>query len=215
VERVLDWMERDPVYQNYFELAFFTGLRTSELIALQWGDVDWRRRTVTVQRARVRRERKVTKTAVIREVELHSRALDALRRQKALTFLAGDWIFLHPATGQPFNDDKPPRLVWISALKACGLRHRDAYATRHTYITLALMSGANVLWVSRQAGHATTVMTLTRYAKWIDQADQGREIGLLETALRRHVPATSQLTLPKTLKSQLKQGTYVGRRLPY
>jgi integrase len=149
VERVLAWMERNPIYHNYFELAFFTGLRTSELIALKWGDIDWQRRTLTVQRAKVRRELKGTKTAVVREVELHSRALDALQRQKALTFLAGDWIFLHPATEKPFNDDKPPRLVWTSALKGSGLRHRDAYATRHTYITLALMSGANVLWVSR------------------------------------------------------------------
>ncbi|WP_139558338.1 tyrosine-type recombinase/integrase [Methylotetracoccus oryzae] len=80
-------MERDPVYQNDFELAFITGLRISELIARQWGDIDWRRRTVTVHRARVRRESKVTTTAVIREVELHRRALDALRRQKALSLL--------------------------------------------------------------------------------------------------------------------------------
>lgn len=184
VDAVLTWMKDRPVWSAYFELAFFSGLRTSELIALEWSDIDWRRGCMTVQRARVRRETKTTKTSTVRNVELSSRAIAALTRQKARTFLAGGLVFLHPDTGQQINDDKPPRLVWTAALKACGIRHRDAYQTRHTFATMALMARANPAWIARQLGHANMGMLLTRYSKWMDGADMGAELGKLESAIR-------------------------------
>lgn len=36
---------------NLFQFAFWTGMRTSELIALQWGDIDWHRGTVEIDQA--------------------------------------------------------------------------------------------------------------------------------------------------------------------
>lgn len=188
IDRVLAWMEREPQWRNYFEFAFFTGLRTSELVALQWGDIDFLGRTARVQRAKVRKQEKGTKTSTIRDVELHSRAVAALERQKQWTFLAGGRIFLHPATGREIVDDRPPRLFWTQALKAVGLRHRDAYQTRHTYISYALMAGANPSWVSKQAGHSSTQMTFNRYAKWINLADAGKELSKLEGV---NLPETS------------------------
>ena len=100
----------------------------------------------------------------------------ALVRQKAHTYLAGGVIFLDPITGRRYVDDKPPRMQWNAALKGLGMRHRVAYQTRHTFATLALMAGANPMWVSRQLGHSTMQMTLSRYSRWIDQADQRREV---------------------------------------
>src|SRR5579862_3468486 len=41
--------------RNYFEFAIFTGLRTSELLALEWGALDFVRQTCVVSRAKVRR----------------------------------------------------------------------------------------------------------------------------------------------------------------
>jgi integrase len=42
VDSILDWLcrNRDQQYWNYFEFAFFSGLRTSEQIALTWSDID-------------------------------------------------------------------------------------------------------------------------------------------------------------------------------
>lgn len=180
---VLEWMSRTPEWQNYFEVAFFTGLRTSELIALTWGDVDFHNKTIRVQRAKVRNLTKGTKTSTIRDIELSSRAISALTRQKAHTFLRGEEVFLHPFTGDPIIDDRPPRIFWESALKSCGLRHRAAYQTRHTCITLWLMAGANPMWVARQAGHSTPQMTFNRYARWIARADAGLEMAKVEAKL--------------------------------
>lgn len=183
MNRVLEWMARAPEWENYFEFAFFTGLRTSELIALHWGDIDFHNRIVRVQRAKVRAKTKGTKTSTIRDVELSSRAIGALAKQKERTFLRGEEVFLHPFTGEPIIDDRPPRLFWESALKACGLRHRAAYQTRHTCISLWLMAGANPMWVARQAGHSTPQMTFNRYARWIARADAGLEMAKVEAKL--------------------------------
>lgn len=180
VNLVLDWMGREPQWKHYFEVAFFTAMRTSELIALRWGDVDFHSRTIRVHRARVRTRDKGTKTATVRDIELSSRAYDALVRQKQYTFLRNEEVFMHPFTNEPIIDDRPPRLFWESALKACGMRHRAAYQTRHTCISLWLMAGANPMWVARQAGHSTPQMTFNRYARWIARADAGLEMAKVE-----------------------------------
>lgn len=126
-------------------------------------------------------------TATVRRVELNTRSLAAIRRQKERTFLAGGIVFLHPETGKQINDDKPPRLTWTSALKALDIRHRDAYQTRHTFATLCLMAGANPAWIARQLGHANMGMLLTRYGRWIDSADGGTELGKLEQSIKKIV----------------------------
>ena len=48
MEDIVDGFRRNgnDAIRNYFEFAFTTGLRTSELIALRWTDVDVDRRTV-------------------------------------------------------------------------------------------------------------------------------------------------------------------------
>jgi len=170
---------------NYFEFAFFTGLRTSELIALWWKDMDTRKGYCRVHRAFVAGEMKAdTKTHQWRDVELNARALSALNRQKQYTLLSGATVFNNPVTGKPWLDDKSQREnYWQHALKALGIRYREAYQTRHTFATLNLMAGANPMWVARQMGHKNMKMILERYARWIPDADKGRELEKVYTMI--------------------------------
>ena len=80
-EAILGYLKNEPVFHNYFELAFFSGMRTSELIALTWQDIDFQRQCVRVNKASVAGKLKSTKTHSYRDIELNSRALEALRRQ--------------------------------------------------------------------------------------------------------------------------------------
>lgn len=69
--------------RNLIQFAFWTGLRTSELIGLGWGDVDKKRGSIFVRRAVVRNVTKETKTkAGMREVKLLDGALEALNAQR-------------------------------------------------------------------------------------------------------------------------------------
>jgi integrase len=68
--------------KNLIQFALWTGLRTSELCALEWGDIDWKRGTVRVQRAKTQAsdEAETTKTrSGVRDVKLLKPALEALQ----------------------------------------------------------------------------------------------------------------------------------------
>lgn len=184
VERILERLS--PELADYYTFAFFTGLRPSEQIALTWGDVDWPSRTVKVDKARVAWETKAsTKTHHVRRVELNSRAVAALQRQRARSQLAGAEVWLNPDTGEPWNDEAYQRRKhWQPTLKRLGLRMRDAYQTRHTFATMNLMAGANPAWIAKQMGHKNAQMLWTRYGRWIPDADAGRERAKLEALLQ-------------------------------
>lgn len=181
VEQILSCLKDEPVFHNYFELAFFTGLRTSELIALEWSDVDFNRAVLRVNKAYVLGNTKGTKTHSYRDIELNTRAESALKRQRLLTGLKGGLIFLNPTTGCQFENDKTAWRPWHRAVMLSGVRYRKPYNTRHTFATLNLMAGANPMWVARQLGHTSMKMLLENYSRWIDLADKQREKAKIES----------------------------------
>ncbi len=155
--------------RNLFQFAFFTGLRTSELIALEWNDIDWLKGTLRVTRAIVLKQEKGTKTkAGVRDVLLLPPALEALKAQKAYTYLEGNRIFYNPRTNAPWETDAQIRKTcWIHILKKAKVRYRNPYQTRHTYASMMLSASENPLWVANQMGHKNTEMINKRYARWI------------------------------------------------
>jgi len=184
----------------FYEFAFATGLRPSEQIALRWGRIDWVRKTATIDTAHVRDRDKITKTGKVRHVELSGMAMAALTRMKAHTWMRGldEHVFVNPRTARAWDDNEELRVRhWLPALKACGLRARVAYQTRHTYATTMLMAGANVAFIARQLGHSSVVMTLGTYAKWIDGADKGAQLAIADTVFGQ----TLVTVKPKHLKS--------------
>ena len=158
---------------NLFQFAFWTGLRTSELIALEWGDIDSVRGVIWVRRAKVRGELKPPKTeAGIREVKLLPAAVAALKAQKTHTFMTGQEVFHNPRTSAPWEGDGAIRkTAWVYALRKAGVRYRRPYQTRHTYASMMLTAGENPVWVATQMGHRDWSMIIRVYGRWIPEAD--------------------------------------------
>lgn len=164
---------------DYYEFAFFSGLRPSEQIALRWTRADLRSGTVKVDTALTRGKEKGTKTSSVRVVELSGRALRVLERQRARTQLAGGHVFLDRA-GQPFaGTDGPLNEWWKPAMKVSKLRYRDARQTRHTFATMCLMAGNRPAWAAGQLGHSPE-MFFRVYSRWIKGADHGAERNALD-----------------------------------
>lgn len=165
----------DGQKRNLIQFAFWSGLRTSELVALEWGDIDFIRGVVYVSRAitQAAREAETTKTrSGTRPVKLLARARDALESQKAFTFLHSERVFHNPRTEEPWTGDQAIRkTLWIPALKKAGVRYRNPYQTRHTYGSMMLSAGEPLAWVSHQMGHSSVIVTAKIYARWIPEAD--------------------------------------------
>lgn len=155
--------------QNMYQFWFNTGLRPGELIALEWSKVDFVHRTVRIDSNIVVRTEKAPKTAAgIRDVELNQKAIDALRHQKDLTFLAGGRVFISPKTMKPWETEQQIRRTsWQYILKRAGVRYRNPYQTRHTYASHHVSAGKNLFWLARQMGHETTEMIIRHYGRWI------------------------------------------------
>lgn len=169
IARILEQL--DGQERNLIQFAFWSGLRTSELIALRWQDVDMHKLCIHVRNAKVRGVYKQTKTvAGMRTVNLQPQALEALKRQ--LTYTGnGETVFNNPRTRQPWNDDQVIRKrVWAPALERAGLKYRNPYQTRHTFASTLLSRGENPLWVALQMGHKDWGMIRKTYGRWISNA---------------------------------------------
>lgn len=161
--------------RNLIQFALWTGLRTSEFVALNWGDIDFIRGVAYVNKAMTQSSEapETTKTrAGKREVKLLPLALAALEAQKSFTWLAGDEIFQNPNTNERWDGDQPIRkTLWTYALKRGGVRYRKPYQTRHTYASMMLSAGEHPMWVAKQMGHADWTMIARVYGRWMPDAD--------------------------------------------
>lgn len=166
----------DKIYASYFELAFWTGMRPSEILALKWDDIDFRSGYARVEKAQTKgRLNLQTKTARHREVALNDRAIAALKSIRHLTATSpSGCIFIAPQTQEPIASDQAPGRVWRKVLRKLGIRYRKPYNTRHTYATIHLMAGVQLSLIAKQLGNSV-IMVTTVYSKWItselDQAE--------------------------------------------
>ena len=168
VNAILDATHHDQI-RNLFQFAFFTGLRTSELIALEWEDIDLINGVIHVVRAVVKKQIKGTKTiAGVRDVMLLPPAIAALKAQEKYTLNTGGRVFHNPRTDQPWETDHQiRRTAWLHTMKKAGVRYRNPYQTRHTYASMMLSGGENIMWVASQMGQVDTEMVMRTYGKWI------------------------------------------------
>lgn len=185
-EQALITSRMPPQGKNLIQFAFWTGLRTSELVALRWGDVDFNRNEIRVRRATTQAAKQQAETTKTRSgnrtVKLLTPALEALLDQKPFTYLANEQVFHNPRTNRPWVGDQPiRRTLWQPALKAAGVRYRNPYQTRHTYASMMLSAGEHPMWVAAQMGHSDWGMIRRIYGKWMPDAapDAGNKVEAL------------------------------------
>jgi integrase len=136
-----------------------TGLRPSELFALEQGDVDRGAAVVQVRRACANGRVKQTKTRLSRRaVPLQAIALGALDQLRP----RDDSPLLFPNTrGGHLDFRNFNRSHWKPVQKTIGIEPlRDLYDLRHTYATFALRAGVPVFALSRFMGTSIAMIDL-------------------------------------------------------
>lgn len=154
-------------FRDYYQVRFFTGLRTGEIDGLQWQYVDFERRQILIRETLVEGRIETPKTpGSIREVQMSGPVLEAMKRQWEATGHLGKFVFTS-RTGEHLDHRNMTQRIWYATLKLLQIKRRRPYQTRHTTATLWLASGENPEWIARQMGHSSTEMLFTVYSRYV------------------------------------------------
>ena len=171
---------RSRKHYGLFLAAIHTGMRSAELAGLQWGDIDFNGKFLTVRRSWVNGRIHRTKTNRIRRVDLSDALLEALmelkrhRRQEWLkkgVNTIPEWVFASE-TGQPPIMGNLKNRHFHQNLDRAGLRRIRLHDLRHTYASLLIQNGESLAYVRDQLGHSSIRLTVDTYAHLVPGANR-------------------------------------------
>ena len=163
-----------PWMHTFLTVAFFTGMRSGELIALKWDDIDFNTNKIIVRRSIRQGVESGTKTGKTRIIDMLSPVREVLKEKFKENGLSSEYIFT-TRKGTPYKESSAVTTThWRPLLKRCTIAHRVLYNTRHTFASLMLLNGEDVLWVSKMLGHSNIATTMKYYIKFIEEKGQKR-----------------------------------------
>jgi len=164
-----------PRYYPLFLTALRTGMRLGELIALQPGDLDFNGGFIEIRRAFSRGRLTTPKSGKSRRVDMSNGLAETLKQylisRKTETLKKG-WgeppeLLFYNEAGNRIDINGIRKRVFYKCLEKAGLRRIRIHDLRHTYATLRISKGDNILDVSKQLGHHSIKITLDTYAHWM------------------------------------------------
>jgi integrase len=143
-------------------VAAYSGLRLGELLALRWRDVDWTGSALTISHSLSSGVEGTTKTGHVRRVPMADQAAAALDRlsQRDDFVSPDDYVFCN-ALGRPL-DGSALRRRYKRARDAAGLRPLRWHDLRHTFGSLLVAGGVDIVSVKDAMGHSQ-LTTTSRY----------------------------------------------------
>jgi integrase len=164
--------------RSTFQLWAYTGMRTSELIGLNWNRASLERNEIHIVEVNVHgRDKANPKTPhSVRRIPLMPAAREALE-------------ILHNYRGKVKGDRVAPNLralknnpdpkwdygllsdSWKRAHAGTGIKCRSPYQLRHTFASQLLSQGENPSRIASLLGHGGPSMVLQVYGKWIEQGE--------------------------------------------
>jgi len=166
-----------PRYVTLLATAVFTGLRQGELLGLTWADVDFVEGTVKVRKSldRLGNRLELKTRHAMRDVVLMPSLARALQAHRTASRFPGasDFVFASQR-GTPLYWRNVARRALQPALRNAGLEHLRWHDLRHTFASLLISGGANIVYVSRQMGHGSSDITLRCYSHLFDRAEHAQ-----------------------------------------
>jgi len=204
LKTALQW---EPEHYPLFLTSFHTGLRSGEAIGLQWQDIDWNGKFLSLRRQVVMAKVTTLKTkSSRRRVDLSDDLLKTLatlkkkRQEEALkrgSNEISEWVWANEK-GQRIDIGNIKANSFKRVLRKAGLRDIRYHDLRHTFASQLLCNGANILYVSQQLGHANPQVTMRIYSHWIPNDSQRKVVNCLPTLERQPVPERESVSVTGT-----------------
>lgn len=142
-----------PVWlQEIIIFAANTGLRQSEILNLQWCNVDLFRRTITLLEQ---------KNGGRDTLPVNARTLDVLKARARVRSLKTDYVFYNGAGNR--MDARDLLRVFYPVMKKADVKRFRFHDLRHTFATRLVQAGADIYTVQK-LGRWKTISMVMRYA---------------------------------------------------
>jgi integrase len=180
-EHLSDWL------YTLFLVLVRAGLRIGEALALEWSDIDFDGRTAEITKSwcYTRKTLGPPKNDKARRVDLTPMVVEALRNlRRASKVVSLDGLIFIDEQGQ-----RPNYWTLYGPLRKVEPRPVNIHSLRHSYATLRVGKGDNIVDVSNQLGHHDAGFTLRVYAHWLPQEHKSQVDELDEVAPIRTLTA--------------------------
>lgn len=165
----------DPDFGALVGVMAATGVRLGEALALRRCDLNLEHGQISVEGSWSHNRRGPTKTRKTRMVVFHNvveppTAVGA--RLRGMKVMPADpegriWDF----------SENYFRRRWYRALKGAGLATRKPHALRHSFASILLSRGVNLLKVQKAGGWRSASVMLSTYSKWIGEEERLEQAG--------------------------------------
>lgn len=155
-------------FKYYIAIAFYTGMRSGEIIGLKKSDIDFKNRIIKISRSRNRFGESTPKTKYsIREIPIIELLMPYL--QDLYSKNDHEYLFV-TQFGKPYLDTQVfVNFFWTPLLKKLNIEYRRPYNARHTYATNMLFHNlVSPLQLAQLLGHSNTEMVYNVYVKYIE-----------------------------------------------
>lgn len=169
--KTLERFKSQPKIYNFFRLLAFTGIRKGEILALTWSDIDFSRKTLSINKA-------VARTATGLKIQtpktVSSNRLISLddKTLKGLKSFKGDKKsdeLIFPSENSGILSTAKPR-KWLLMIqdeldrgRKKPMKRITTHGFRHTHASLLFESGATIKDVQMRLGHSDIKTTMDVY----------------------------------------------------
>ena len=190
-------LKSEPMkYQAYLLLSIYSGYRRSEMLGLEWKDIDFEHDLIHVRRTsqytsekgiytdttKTRKSKRVSKMPASIMNLLQQFKADQNEEARRLGTKWEDYDRLFTKwNGAPMNPQTP--FEWLKGYcERIGIPFRNIHSLRHLHASLLIFEGVDVAAVSEDMGHSVVGTTLNLYSHMFQEA-KARNCDAISNAL--------------------------------
>lgn len=153
--------------------AMRTGMRQGEILALEWGDIDWQGNFIEVRRSVTKGITGTPKSGKTRRVDMSDRLKEVLQqhhaRMKAEALKAGQPVaeLVFTSEARTPYDSANVRKTFEAVLRKSKIRKVRFHDMRHSYATWLIQNKESLAYVRDQLGHHSIQITVDLYGHLI------------------------------------------------
>ena len=191
LQHILSCLNNEPVkWKTMIYLMAFTGARKGEIVGLQWECIDFQNNTITIKETLNYTVEKgiytdTTKNGKQRIIDVDESVMKMLQELKKVQIKAirakmkkqgkkgiaklPKWVFTTDDYESPMHPDSPTRFC-KKMEKKYNITGFHPHKLRHSFASIAIVNGADVVSVSEILGHSDVAVTLRVYSHSNEEA---------------------------------------------